>query len=166
MPLLAPDLTALFSPEVAWGELLSRASVLYLGILVALRIMPRRTGGELATMDLIFILLLAEAASHALGEYTSVADGFVIILTLMAWNYAINALSFRFPFIERLVSTPPLQVIKNGQLQRRNMRREYLTEAELSDHLRKEGIGSVEEVAAAHVEGNGKISIIRRKDAP
>jgi uncharacterized membrane protein YcaP (DUF421 family) len=40
-----------------------------------MRFMPRRTGGELATMDLVFLLLIAEAAAHALGDYMTVADG-------------------------------------------------------------------------------------------
>lgn len=35
-------------------------------------------GGELAMMDLILVLLIAEAAAHAMGEYTSLADGVVM----------------------------------------------------------------------------------------
>jgi len=50
--------------------------------------MPRWTGGELAMTDLI-----AKAAAHAMGEYTLVADGVVMIAMLMGWNYLINSLS-------------------------------------------------------------------------
>jgi uncharacterized membrane protein YcaP (DUF421 family) len=114
-------------------------------------------------MDLIFVLLIAEAAAHAMGEYTSVADGIVMVATFMGWNYLINALSYRVPFIERLVSSPPLQVIKDGKLLRRNMRREFLTEEELMSHLREEGIGDVKEVKSAHIEGDGKISVISKR---
>lgn len=128
-----------------------------------MRILPRRTGGELAIMDLIFIILIAEAASHALGDYTSVTEGFVVIITLVGWNYIVNLLSFHIPFIERIVSAPPLQVIKNGKLLRRNMRMEYLTEEELMDQLRKEGIIDVNEVQAAFVESDGKISVMSKK---
>jgi hypothetical protein len=32
--------------------------------------MPKRTGGEPATLDLIFVLLIAEAAACALGDYS------------------------------------------------------------------------------------------------
>jgi hypothetical protein len=34
-------------------------------------------------MGLIFDLLIAEAADHALGKYNSVADGIIMIATLM-----------------------------------------------------------------------------------
>lgn len=163
MELLPADWLGILAPDTPLLELVGRGSVLYFGILIITRLMPRRTGGELAMMDLIFVLLIAEAAAHAMGEYTSVADGIVMIATLMGWNYLINSLSYRVPFIERLVSSPPLQVIRNGELLRRNMRREFLTEEELMSRLRQDGISDVKEVKSAHIEGNGKISVVARK---
>jgi hypothetical protein len=38
----------------------------------------------------------------------------VVIATLMGWNYLVNALSYRVRFIERLVSSPSLQVVRDG----------------------------------------------------
>nr|WP_269142361.1 YetF domain-containing protein [Sphingomonas sp. IC-11] len=157
------DWLDVFGPETPLFELLARGSALYFGVLALVRLMPRRTGGELATMDLIFVLLIAEAAAHALGDYSSVADGLVTIATLMAWNYVINLLSFRFPAVERLVSSPPIQIIRDGELLRRNMRREYVTEEELTAHLREEGLERFDEVKSAHVEGDGKITFIPKK---
>ena len=52
----------------------------------------------------------------------------------MVWNWLMNDLSYRVPLIERLISAPPIEVIRNGKLLRRNMRREYLTEEELMGH--------------------------------
>ena len=151
-----------FSIEVSIAELLLRGTVLYFGIMILIRILPRRTGGELATMDLIFILLIAEAAAHALGDYSSLTEGFIVIITLVGWNYLLNLLSYHVPFIERLVSAPPLQIIKEGRLLKRNMRREYLTEEELHTYLRKQGIEDVSEVKAAFVESEGQITVIRK----
>ena len=163
MELMPSDWQSVFAPDTPLLELLARGSALYFGILVLMRLMPRRTGGELATMDLIFILLIAEAAAHALGDYTSVTDGIVLIVLFMLWNYVINALSFHVRVVEWLVSTPPLQVIRDGRLLRRNMRREFLTEEELMSHLREQGIDDVSDVKAAYVESEGKVTAISRK---
>jgi uncharacterized membrane protein YcaP (DUF421 family) len=114
-------------------------------------------------MDLIFVILIAEAASHALGDYTSVADGLVTIATLAAWNYIINLLTYWSPVFARLVSSPPLPILRNGKLLRRNMRRELVTEEELMSHLREEGIEDIKQVKSAHVEGDGKISVVCNK---
>src|SRR5690606_14837555 len=132
-------------------------------ILLLMRILPRRTGGELAIMDLIFIILIADAASLAFGDYSSVSEGFIVIITLMIWNFVINKLSYHFPIIERLVSAPPLQIIKDGKVLQRNMRREYVTKEELTEHLRKEGIEDISQVKSAHVESEGNITVIRKK---
>ena len=41
------------------------------------------------------------------------------------------------------------------------MRREDLTEEELMDYMRKEGVEDVKAVKSAFIEGDGKISIIK-----
>ena len=69
-------------------ELMARGAVIYLGIMALLRIMPRRTGGELTTTDLIVILLLAESATHAFAIYTSAADALLLMATLLALERA------------------------------------------------------------------------------
>lgn len=84
MSWLPDDWSALFVLEIPLLELFVRGSALYFVLLVLMRFMPRRTGGELATMDLAFLLLLAEAASNAFGEYTSVAEGLILVVALMA----------------------------------------------------------------------------------
>lgn len=169
MPDLFPsDWSALFQLETPVVELLVRGSAMYLAVLVLLRIMPRRAGGELARMDLVFLLLIAEAATHALGDYGTIGDALVVIASLMAWDYIINFLSHRLPWFERLISAPPVEVIRDGRLLLRNMRREYLTQDELMSALRRNGLETPEQVKRAWVESEGRIAIIRRPstDAP
>ena len=115
---------SIFELEKPVLELIVRASVLYLAVLVLVRMLPRRTGGELATMDLIFVLLIAEAVAPSFGAYRSVADGIIVVATLMFWNFLINFASYHSPLIERLVSAPKIQIITRGKLLRKNMRRE------------------------------------------
>src|SRR5690606_20418111 len=92
--LLIVDFEKLFKIETPILELMIKGSVIYLGILLLFRVLPRRTGGEMAMMDLIFVLLIAEAATHSLGGYSSVTEGFIVIITMMTWNYLFNFLSY------------------------------------------------------------------------
>ncbi|KAA2211645.1 DUF421 domain-containing protein [Teichococcus oryzae] len=161
MQLVPADWSSIFVPEGALLEHLARGTILYFGILVLMRIMPRRSGGELAAMDLVFVVLIADAAAEGMGGHTSIPDGLLLVVVFMAWNYLINILSYRLPFFEWLVSAPPLQVVRDGKLLRRNMRREFLTEEELMTYLRKDGVSGIGEVKAAYVEGDGKITATR-----
>jgi len=155
----------LFVVETPVLELVVRGTILYFAILVLMRFMPRRTGGELATMDLIFLLLVAEAASNAFGEYASVSEGLILVVVLIGWDFIVNAASYRFRFIEKLVSSPPIQVVRDGRMLRRNMRREFLTEEELMSSLRHQSIASLDQVKAAYIEGEGALTVIRYEDA-
>jgi len=163
MLLLSIDFEKIFQVQTPVLELVLRGALMYLGILTLLRLLPRRTGGEMAIFDLMFVLLVCEAATHALGGYKTVTEGFIVIGTLMACNYLLNVLSYHVPFVEKLISAPAIQIVRNGTLLRRNMRREYLTEEELRDHLRLKGIEDLAEVKAAFIEGDGKISVVRHK---
>lgn len=154
--------SAMFAVDTPLIELALRGTVLYFAILVLMRLMPRRMGGELATMDLILLLLIAAAASNAFGNYQSVTDGLLLVAVLMGWNYVVNAASYRFRCIERLVSSPPIQIIRDGKLLKRNMRREFLTEEELMSTLRELDIADLDEVKSAWVEGEGAITVTRR----
>lgn len=161
MSWLPDDWSALFVLEIPLLELFVRGSALYFVLLVLMRFMPRRTGGELATMDLAFLLLIAEAASNAFGEYTSVAEGLILVVVLMGWNYLINAASYHFRWIEKLVSSRPIEIVRNGQLLRRNMRREFVTEEELMGALRQQGVDSIDQVKSATIEGEGAITVVK-----
>jgi uncharacterized membrane protein YcaP (DUF421 family) len=51
-------------------------------------------------------------------------------------------------------------LVKNGQLLRRNMRRELITEDELLSKLRQQGVDDLSEVKEAFMEGDGQISVV------
>lgn len=162
MSLFPDSWPAVIAFEAPLIELMARGSILYLTILALFRLLPRRTGNELTATDLVLVLIIAEAASHALGEYQSVGDGLVVVLTLMFWNYLLNYLSYRFRFFERLTTAPPLEIIRDGKLLRRNMKRELLTLDEIMEGLRKQGIENLSQVKLARVETEGEITVIKK----
>lgn len=153
------DWSSVFLPSIFPAEAVARGAVLYLAFVVLFRLMPRRTGGELEAMDLVFLLLITEAASHSLGEFTSIADGLAVIITMMLLNYLLNYLTHRVKWFEKLLSRPPVKIVEEGKILPSQMRREFITRDELMEHLRSEGISDVEKVKSAYVENDGKLSV-------
>ena len=157
----AIDWHSLFFPDTAVLEILLRGSLMYLVLFTLLRIVLKRQTGALGTTDLLLITLLADASQNAMaGEYNSVPDGIVLVGTIIFWNYALDWLSFKAPWFERLIESPPLPLVKQGQLLRRNMRSELITEAELRGQLREQGVEDIAKVKAAYIESDGRISVI------
>lgn len=161
MEFFGSDWQEVFATDLPIFELFVRATVLYFAVFIILRSSLRRSAGELSMLDFIFVLLVANGAADSMtGGSTSIVGGLVTVITVVAWNYLLNSLSYYVPLVERLVSPPPLQVVKDGKLIRRNMRKEFLSEQELMGQLREEGVDDISAVKAAHIEGDGNISVI------
>lgn len=161
MEFLEVDWRSVIWPDIALVESFARGTVVYFFVFIVMRGTLRRTAGELSMLDFIFVLLVANGASDSMtGGAVSFANGAVIILTVVFWNYALNTLSWYIPALQRWTTPPPLQVVRNGTLLHRNMRKEFLTEDELMAKLREDGIEDVAQVKAAYIEGDGNLSII------
>ncbi len=168
-PITAVDWHSLLVPKVSLLELVLRGTIMYLLIFGAMRLF-RRQSGALSTSDLLVVVLIADAAQNAMAsEYHSLPEGVILVLTIMAWNYGLDGLSFRFPRMHRLLNPAPLLLVENGRLLRRNMRAELLTRADLAEHLREQGVDDLAEVSRCYLEADGHMSVIKREpggDAP
>ncbi len=158
------DWHRMFVPSVSLLELVLRGSVMYLAILAAMRIF-RRQAGSLSTADLLVVVLVADAAQNGMAsEYYSVTEGLVLIATIYGWNYLLDAAAYRFPSVHRLLNPPPLTLVRDGQVMRKNLRQEMLTLDDLKEQLREQGVEELSEVRRCCLEADGHLSVIRRKD--
>ncbi|MBM1173013.1 DUF421 domain-containing protein [Microvirga arabica] len=156
------DWTAMFVPEHSLLEIVVRGTIMYIVLFSILRFFMKRQSGVIGIADLLVIVLIADAAQNAMAnEYKSIPEGVLLVLTIVFWNFAIDWLGYHFPLIQRFTRPPPLQLIKDGQFLRRNMRQEMVTVEELMSQLRQQGIDDPAQVKKAFIEGDGRISIIR-----
>jgi uncharacterized membrane protein YcaP (DUF421 family) len=153
----------MFVPSVSPFEVILRGSIMYLSLFVMLRLILKRQFGTFGLTDLLLIVLLADAAQNGMsGEYHSICDGLLLVGTLIFWNYVLDYLGHKSKLLERFIYPPPLKLIDNGRMIRRNMRKEFITEAELLSQLREQGVEGAEDVKLAFMEGDGAISVIRK----
>ena len=158
---LAIDWKGAFLPDTPLLEIFVRGTVVYLFIFLVLRVVKKRETGALGVTDLIVIVLIADAAQNAMSDdYTSIPDGLVLVSTIVFWDWLLAWLAFRFPPVARLIRPRKLPLIEDGRLLRRNMRRELITEEELRGTLRLQGLEGFDDVKAAFMESDGRISVI------
>ncbi len=160
---LAIDWREVFVPSMSLLEVVFRGSFLYLIILFLLRLF-RREAGAMSTADLLVIVLVADAAQNAMAaEYKSITEGVVLVATIFAWNYLLDWLAFRSRWVYRVLHPAPLLLVKEGLVQRRNLRSEMLTLEDLLEQLREQGIESVAEVKRCFLEADGHLSVIKQE---
>jgi uncharacterized membrane protein YcaP (DUF421 family) len=160
----AIDWHQMFVPSVSLLELVLRGSIMYLTILAAMRLF-RREAGSISTADLLVVVLVADAAQNGMAsEYHSVTEGLVLIATIYGWNFLLDIGAYRYAWLHRLLNPPPLPLVREGKVQRKNLRQEMLTVDDLMEQLREQGVEQLDEVKYCCLEGDGRLSVIRRKD--
>jgi uncharacterized membrane protein YcaP (DUF421 family) len=152
---------AIFVPQVPLLETFLRGTLVYLSLFILLRLVLKRQSGAIGITDLLVLVLIADAAQNAIaGDYRSIPDGLLLVSTIIFWAYTLDWLGYHFPQIQSLVHPPPLLLVKDGKMLRRNVRQELITEDELLSKLREQGIEDISEVKKAYMEGDGRISVI------
>ncbi|WP_249142783.1 DUF421 domain-containing protein [Bradyrhizobium sp. AUGA SZCCT0160] len=160
--LLLIEWAELIIPTHSIAEMILRGTVMYLSLFIILRFVMVRQTSTIGIADILVIVVIADAAQNGFArEYKSITEGIVLVLTIVFWNLFLNWISYRFKVFERLLSPPPLPLIKGGKMNRRNMRQEFITEEELRGQLRQQGVSQLAEVREACLEANGELSVIK-----
>ena len=156
------DLAEIFALDLPWWELVARGSAIYWFLLLVFRFVLRRDAGSMGIADLLFVVLVADAASNGMsGEYKSVGDGLVLLSTLVAWNYALDWLTYRSPAVAKLFEPRPEVLVRHGKIVWKTLRKELITRDELMAKLREQGVEDLARVRVARLESDGEISIMR-----
>jgi uncharacterized membrane protein YcaP (DUF421 family) len=154
----------MFHIAVAWWELVVRAAVVYVFLLVLLRLTGKRQVGQLAPFDLVLLLVLSNAVQNSMNAGdNSLVGGLISAATLVLLNYFMAIATWRSKRLETLIEGKPEILIHNGKLFKEVADKARLTQHEIQAALRRGGCTSVEEVHAAILENNGAISIVARK---
>jgi uncharacterized membrane protein YcaP (DUF421 family) len=157
------DWQKMFVPEQQVLDILLRGTLVYLLLFLVMRFFLRRRTGGLGMADILVVVLIADAVQNAMGsDYKSVTEGGLLVLTISFWDFLLDWIGHRIPWLRRLTRPSPLLLIEDGRLLRRNMRQEMITTEELLSQLRQEGIDDPREVKRAFLEGDGHMSVLRR----
>ena len=144
-------------------ETIIRGSLMYLTLFLLMRFVLKRESGSIGTADLLMVVVIADAAQNAMaGDYKSITDGVILVVTIMSWNYAIDWLSYHSPTMRRVLQPKPLLLVKDGRMYKQNMRKELITKEELIAELRENGVEDLSEVKEARIEEDGHVSVIKK----
>jgi len=154
-----------FALETPLWLIALRGTVVYFAIWLVLRLMPKRSIGNLSANDVIALVIIGSLAADAiLGEARSATDLLLMILVVLFWDHLFNLAEFHFPGFRRIAQHAPTLLIYKGVLLKDNLSKEKLTEEELGANLRRQGVSDLTRVEQAILEADGHISVVEKKD--
>jgi uncharacterized membrane protein YcaP (DUF421 family) len=156
------DWQQLLVPTHSLLEIFLRGSVMYLSLFLLLRFFLKRQIGVLGIADLLLVVLIADASQNGMaGEYKSIPEGILLVATVILWNVVVVWVGYRFPKLRWLTRPKHICLIRDGQMIKSSMEKEYITDHELLAQLRQQGVQRPENVKEAFLEGDGRVSIIK-----
>jgi uncharacterized membrane protein YcaP (DUF421 family) len=160
---MSPDWNEIFGLSVSPLELVVRGTAMYLLLFLLFRVVVRRRVGAVGMADILVLVIIADAAQNGMsGEYRSITEGAILIATIITWNVLLDWATYKSSRLQKILEPPPLLLIDNGRVLRRNLRVEFVSEDELRSKLREHGVTDYAQVAKAYMEGDGEVSVIKR----
>ena len=159
--LLGPDGKA---TDLTMLQISLRALFIFIIGLALVRIGDRRSLSEKTAFDAIFIVLIGSMLSRAINGtapfFTTIAAG--IVLMLIHRTCAFGACKSHA--FGKLIKGRPITLVRNGEMDRAEMRRALVSDHDLEEDLRLDA--KTEDVAGiriARLERSGDISFIKKQ---
>jgi uncharacterized membrane protein YcaP (DUF421 family) len=157
---------ALFDLQVSVGDKILRAVLIYLFLVIALRLVGKRELGQTNTLDLVVLLLVANAVQNGIiGNDLTVTGAVIGAAALFVINEVFTRAAYQFSFVSRLLEGSPTTLIQNGKPMAKALRREGISLPELRSIARRQGFDNLGEIHTAILETNGVVTMFR-KDEP
>jgi uncharacterized membrane protein YcaP (DUF421 family) len=144
-------------------DIVIRATIAFLFILLLTRIVGRRELNTLEPFDLILLVTIGDLVQQGVTQNDFSITGMTLAVgTIGVLTVLFSYLSWRFRVLRPVLEGQPLILIEDGNVIEKNLRRNRLTQEEIAAEARNQQIDSFDKIRWAVLETSGKISFIEK----
>lgn len=137
----------------------------YVLLVLLLRVSGKRTPSKLNAFDLVVTVALGSTLTTLLlTKNVPLADGVLAFALLIFLQSALAWLPARSSTVSRMVKDEPRLLFHRGQFLHAALKAERVTEGEILQALRTQGIASPDQVGAVVLETDGSFSVPQNID--
>lgn len=138
----------------------------YVFLLLTVRALSRRPGGQLTLYEFVIVFLLGGIIILAtVGKDRSVTNCGTAILAVGLMHYSVSWLKARFPRFGAIIDGTPLVLLENGVWRQEAMHGARIDPEDVMAAARTKGIRSIFQIKYAVLERTGGITIIRSESS-
>ncbi len=143
-----------------------RTAIVYVFLVLGFRLLGKREAGQLSTLDLVVLLIIANAVQNAMvGQNTSLIAGLIAAGVILTLDLLLHAAADRWAPLRDALDGEPTLLVDHGTVLVESLRSEGISDRELMVALRQNQLLSPDEALYVFLETNGQISVIPRRDA-
>ena len=146
---------------------LIRSLIIFVLLVVGIRLMGKRTIGELQPYEFVITLAVADLACTPMQDISvPLIYGLVPLFSIFVLHYIMTLLSAKFIGFRKVLNGKPFIVIDSDGINSECLTKLNMDVNDLISLIRQQGYFSVEQVAYAIIETNGKLSVLQKEGAP
>lgn len=142
-----------------------RALIVFIAAITMIRIGDKRFMGRNTALDVMLGIVFGSVVSRAITGNAPFFPTLAASLVLVLLHWFMSFIAFRSDKFGDVVKGNERLLVRDGEIQWENMKKSHITENDLHEALRNNGHPpDVSRAQSAHLERNGDISIIMRKN--
>jgi len=154
-----------FELSMPWWQFVWRGVGAYLITLVMLRMVGKRSLGDMSTFDIIVLVLIGGALRNSIvGADTSFPGSFIAVASILACDRMLSWACARSTWLNRFVEGHPTVLVQDGELVPGSLERVNLPRAAFRRALHTAGLEDTTSISIARLEPNGRITLIRKRE--
>jgi uncharacterized membrane protein YcaP (DUF421 family) len=139
-----------------------RAIIVYLAMIVFVRFGKKRFLSRATAFDAILVIVIGSTAARAITGNAPFFETLASVFVLIALHWLISLMTSARPSLGSFVSGHSAVLVRNGRVDRQALARAHMSDDDLAEDLREEGVDSPAKVKEARLERSGKLSAIRK----
>jgi uncharacterized membrane protein YcaP (DUF421 family) len=145
-------------------DIVLRAVILYIFILVLTRAVGRRELNTLEPFDLILLVTIGDLVQQGVTQNDfSITGAILAVGTIGVLTVFFSYLPWRFQVLRPVLEGVPSIVVEDGNVIEKNLRRHRLTKEEIAASARSNNIAKLDDVRWAVLETNGQLTFIKKQ---
>lgn len=150
----------LFNGWESLGRTLTVGILAYVGLILLLRISGKRTLSKMNAFDLIVTVALGSTLATVMtSKSVALTEGIATMALLIVCQFVVTRLSVCSGMVRRVVRAEPTMLVYRGEYLRDAMRSQRVTESEVRQAARSQGIADLQGSAVV-LETDGSFSVL------
>lgn len=154
-------LSATRAEQLTTAQVCLRAAVVYLVLIAYVRVGKKRFLGEATAFDAILVIVIGSVASRAISGTAPFVSSLAGTFVLIMMHWLISRVTSSSIFLNFLTKGRDTVLIRDGTIDKAALRGAHMSDDDLNEDLRQNGVASAAEVKEARLERSGKLSVIK-----
>jgi uncharacterized membrane protein YcaP (DUF421 family) len=152
---------SLKSEQLGFGQMIARAVLMYVLLLVIVRSGKKRFLGRATAFDVILVIMIGSVAARALTGGAPFFPATLGIAALVALHWIISWIARRSKTFGGWVKGHSTTLVKDGKVLEKPLADAHMSDDDLDEDLREQGVDAVSKVKEARLERSGRLSVVK-----